>query len=274
MLISRDTPIAQVPELDSEHVKQNCLRLARLGLLDLIENIPNFFDSLKREFEAGAPSPEASVSDEGVIELPWEFVLKVLMLQSATAQYLHAVSHLLRGHSIEMFGHVRTMAENAGVAYLSLRTPSIAVSYIHTGEEYRKQTISSSILPKNDPLTSQLNEDFKTASRMFHSNFESLAGKIRTSVRHTETEGMFENAMNYYDDDAEQGRFYLRHALWFLAVSSRILRLLAVSCAVPTDALWYTRIEQFERAVATHTQAISKKTFPNAWKGYLEKDAT
>ena len=32
MLISKDTPIARVLELDSEHVKQNYLKLARLGL--------------------------------------------------------------------------------------------------------------------------------------------------------------------------------------------------------------------------------------------------
>jgi hypothetical protein len=274
MLVSKDTPIARVLELDSEHVKQNCLKLTRLGLLDLIEDIPKLFDSLRREFETRTPSPEASVSDEGVIELPWEFVLKVLMLQSAHAQYLHAATHLLRGHSIEVFGHLRTMVENAGVSYLSLTAPSIAVSYIQGGKAYRDQTISSKILPKTDPLTKQLNEDFTVASQMFHSNFVSLAGRIRSSVRHTETGGTFENAMDYYDDAAEQGRFYLRHVLWLLAVSSRALRVLAASCELPTDALWYTRIEHFERAAAARWQAIAPKTFPNAWRRHFEKNAT
>ena len=63
MLVSRDTPIVRVLELDSEHVKQNCLKLVRLGLLDLIDDIPKLFDSLRREFETGTPSPEASVSE-------------------------------------------------------------------------------------------------------------------------------------------------------------------------------------------------------------------
>lgn len=274
MPFSKDSPIARVLELDSKHLKQNCLKLSRLGLLDLIEDIPKLFDSLRREFESGTQSPEASVSDEGVIELPLEFVLRVLMLQSALAQYLHAVTHLLRGHSLEIFGHLRTMVENAGVAYLTFTTPSIAASYIEGGKEYRDQTIRSKILPKTDPLTSQLNEDFAVASKMFHSNFGSLAGKIRTSVRHTDTGGTFENAMEYYDDDAEHGRFYLRHALWLLAVSARTLRVLAASCAVPTDALWHTRIEHFEQAAAARWQAIGPKTFPNAWRRHFEKGAT
>lgn len=264
MAFSKDSPIARVLELDSEHLKENCLKLSRLGLLDLIENIPKLFDSLRREFEAGTPPPEASVSDEGAIELPWDFVLKVLMLQSALAQYLHAVTHLLRGHSLEIFGHLRTMVENAGVAYLAFTSPSIAASYIEGGKEYRDQTISSKILPNSDPLTSQLNEDFAVASKMFHSNFMSVAGKIRTSFRHTDTKVTFENAMEYYDDDAEQGRFYLRHTLWLLAVTARTLRVLAASCAVQTNALWYTRIEQFERAAAARWQAIAPRTFPNA----------
>ena len=181
------------------------------------------------------------MSDEGVIELPWDFVLKVLMLQSALAQYLHAVTHLFRGHSLEIFGHLRTMVENAGVAYLAFTTPSIAASYIEGRKDYRDQTISSKILPKTDPLTSQLNEDFAVASKMFHSNFMSLAGKIRTSVRHTDIGGTFENAMEYYDDDAEHGRFYLRHALWLLAVSAPTLRVLSASCAVKKESLWYKR---------------------------------
>ena len=60
MLISRDTHIAQVLELDSEHVKRTLFLIARFGLLDLIEDIPNLFDSLRPEFETGIPSPEAS----------------------------------------------------------------------------------------------------------------------------------------------------------------------------------------------------------------------
>ena len=35
MLVSKDTPIARVLELDAEHVKQNCLKLARLGLVSV-----------------------------------------------------------------------------------------------------------------------------------------------------------------------------------------------------------------------------------------------
>lgn len=109
---------------------------------------------------------------------------------------------------------------------------------------------------------------------MFHSNFMSVAGKIRTSVRHADTGGTFENAMEYYDDDAEQGLFYLRHTLWLFAVTARTLRVLAASCSVQTDALWYTRIEQFEQAAAARWQAIAPKTFPNAWRRHFEKETT
>ena len=148
----------------------------------LLENVCTLSDALPREVEADLQTtgadPFSRVDSSGNTIEAWDFILRSFMLQSAEMQYLHAVGHLMRGHSLELFGHARTMIENAGIAYLSRTEPDLGHIYLGlSAGNYRSRTASAKILPTSDPLTAALNEAFAYASEIFHSNFISVAGQ-------------------------------------------------------------------------------------------------
>ncbi len=97
--------------------------------MELLEEVCTLFEAIPKEtqalFNATRVNPYIRKTASGS-ERAWDFVLRVMMAQSAHDQFLHATGHLLRGHSFQIFGHVRTMIENAGVAHRSLAEPDLA----------------------------------------------------------------------------------------------------------------------------------------------------
>lgn len=215
------------------------------------EEITTLLNSLPREVEAHHRSsgvdPFARTDASGAVVEAWDFLLRVFMLQSAGMQFLHAVGHLLRGHSLEIFGHARTMIEDAGIAYLSKSEPDLGGVYLgRQPGDYRARTASARILPKSDPLTSDLNDAFTRASQIFHSNFLSIAGRIQTDFKVERGKRDFYNEMQFHDINPADPTFFLRNAGWLIRTPSRVLRLFASAFSLP-DCVWYRRLEQFER---------------------------
>jgi hypothetical protein len=176
----------------------------------------------------------------------WDFILRTYLFQSAGMQFLYAVGHLLRGHSFEIFGHARTIIESAGIAYLSKTEPDLGDLYLHSSDKsYRNRTGSSKILPKNDPLTSDLRGTFDYASEVFHANFSSVAGRIKTEFTVAKGKRDFRNEMMFHDVDGKNPELFFGHAVWLIRLSARVLRLFASAFSLP-DCVWYRRLEQFE----------------------------
>lgn len=238
-----------------------------------LEEVSILFNSLPREIEAdlrrSEVDPFARPDGSGGFVESFDFLLRILMLQSAGMQSLHAAGHLLRGHSLELFGHSRTMIENAGIAYLSKSEPDLGEVYIRRQSGYRNRTASTRILPVTDPLTSDLNVDFAKASEMFHSNFIAVASRITTRFCESETKRDFSNEMRFHDLNGDDPSFFLRHAGWLLRVSGRVLRLFAAAFGLP-DCVWYRRLEQFDRSSETTLTRLHPQLFPkgsgSAWE--------
>jgi hypothetical protein len=234
--------------LDCDHINVGESRklLESVGLMAPLEQVSSLFNSLPRWVEAdlrnSGVDPFARPDGAGGYIDTFDFLLRILMLQSAGMQFLHAVGHLLRGHSLELFGHARTMIENAGIAYLSKAEPDLGELYIRRQGDYRSRTGSSKILPVGDALTSDLNEAFSKASEMFHSNFISVAARIRTQFHERDTKRDFSNEMKFHDIDGEDPTFFLQHAGWLIRQSGRVLRLFAAAFGLP-DCVWYRRLE-------------------------------
>ncbi|MBI1815885.1 MAG: hypothetical protein HYR72_12975 [Deltaproteobacteria bacterium] len=277
---SDDNPIWHVLDNDQHEVEQNRRYLREMGLVTFIEQLPLLFDSLRRELEVAPEGVSTPLTcwlntDGGPTPAP-DFVLRVLMFQSAHSQYLHAAAHLLRGQSLELFGHARTMIENAGIAYLSRSKPELASLYLTADGQYQKLTKSWAILPKDDPLMGKLNAAFELASSMFHSNFVAVAGKIRTTVSLSESTATFENAMEYRDREGDGGRLYLRHVAWLIATTYRVLRVLAASFSLG-ESVWHRRMEIFDEEFHALIDRLGPETLvfaPGKSSATYEHDTT
>ena len=239
--------------------ERNRLELWKLlhlnGLLAPMEKVSSLFDSIQeavqRVLAGRGANPFVRDADSGQ-EIAWDFLLEVYMAQSAAAQFLHAAGHLLRGHSFEIFGHARTMIESAGVAYLVRKEPDLADAYIDIDRrhEYKRRTGSDRILPKADPLTAGLNEQFAIASRTFHSNFVAISGRVQAQFTDT-TPGtfVFQNAMKFHDIDPYKPDLFLAHSCWLVATSAKVLQLFARVFGLEADP-WSREVSQLEVAVS------------------------
>ena len=187
----------------------------------------------------------------------WDFLLQIVMTQSASMQFLHATGHLLRGHTFELFGHARTMIENAGVAYRTRSTPALGEIYFdrQDTEEFARWTSSGRILPVNDPLTQHLNHAFKVASQIFHSNLVSVVGRMRFNLREEGNHTSYEHLRAFHDANPQDHAGFLRNAAWLIQITGQVLRLLSASFALP-DCIWYRRLEQFEVQMDSAFQRI------------------
>jgi hypothetical protein len=134
-------PIWKAIEFDQANVEESRKLLESRGLMALLERIPSLFDVLPREIEAAhhgsGDNPYVRTDASGQQTEAWDFILQVYMVQSAGMQFLHAVGHLLRGHSYELFGHVCTMIEAAGIAYLAKSEPDLGDAYLDLGSSQR-----------------------------------------------------------------------------------------------------------------------------------------
>jgi hypothetical protein len=262
-----DHPIWKTLEFDQANIEESRKLLESRGLVVLLERIPSLFDALPREIEAvhreSGQNPYVRKDASGTDTEAWGFILQVYMVQSAGMQFLHAAGHLLRGHSYETFGHARTMIESAGIAYLAKLEPDLGDAYLDLvrRKEFRNRTSSDKILPKSDGLTKDLNDEFSTASSIFHSNFVSIAGRIGTQFTTTNGKIDFSNEMKFHDIDADNPREYLMHAGWLVRTSARVLRLFGAAFSLP-DCVWYRRLETFETDVQTRLEALRRELFP------------
>lgn len=258
-------PIWYTLDCDQINAAESRKLLESVGLMAPLEEVSSLFNSLPREVEADLRSsgvdPFARADDSGDFVDTFDFLLRILMLQSAGMQFLHAVGHLLRGHSLELFGHARTMIENAGIAYLSKAEPDLGEVYIRRQSEYRSRTTSAKILPTADPLTAELNEAFSKASEMFHSNFISVAARIRTQFHENDGKRDFSNEMKFHDIDADDPKFFLQNAGWLVRQSGRVLRLFAAAFGLP-DCVWYRRLERFEQESMATLERLRPQLFP------------
>ncbi len=253
-------PIWTTLDHDHHNVGESRKLLETERLMSLREEITTLLNSLPREVEAHLRSsgvdPFARSDASGNVVEAWDFILRGFMLQSAGVQFLYAVAHLLRGHSLEIFGHARTMIENAGIAYLSKSEPDLGGVYLgRQPGDYRARTTSARILPKSDPLTSDLSDAFAHASQIFHSNFLSIAGRIHTDFKVERGKRDFYNEMKFHDIDPDDPTFFLRNAGWLIRTASRVLRLFASAFSLP-DCVWYRRLEQFERSMMAEFERL------------------
>ena len=171
-----DNPIWNTLSIDQESIgRWRCL-LEETGLMALFETVPGLFGALPREVEAAVDRENflslfVRTEVDGSHVPAWDFILRVVLMQSSSMQFLHCMGHLLRGHTPEVFGHARTMIENAGISYLSKTEPDLGELYFFKKGDpsFKRRTGSAKILPTSDPVTAQLNESFRLSSELFHS---------------------------------------------------------------------------------------------------------
>ena len=168
------------------------------------------------------------------------FLLRVFMHQSADMQYLYASHHLLRGHGGEIHGHLRTMIENAGVAYRSREDPKLGELYI-SGQirEFRKRTPSGRILPPDDPLTERLNGLFAYCSKNIHSNFLSMYDRTKTDLSREGDRGHLQHVVRFQDVDPNDLVTLLRPALVLISVGVEALNVIAHGFQLPAEHPWF-----------------------------------
>lgn len=251
-MTSEQNPIWKTLADDEENVSWSRRLLEETGLMGLFEAVPGLFAALPREVEAASREDPLAIFvrtlPDGQHVPAWDFILRVTLIQSASMQFLHCMGHLLRGHSLEIFGHARTMIENAGISYLSKTEPDLGELYKDGDSSFKNRTASARILPPTDPVTAQLNESFRLSSELFHSNFVSVIGRTAYAFEHRDERFNFSNTMNFHDVDPDKPEIFLRNATWLLRASVRVLRVFAAAFGLP-DCVWYRRLEQIERDV-------------------------
>jgi hypothetical protein len=265
-----DHPLWRVLQIDELNREQLARLLEAEGLLPSYDQVPRLFEALPSAVQArnqgSGRNPFVRQAPDGSSIRTWDFALRIFMAQSAHAQFLQAASHLLRGHSLEIFGHARTMIENSGVAFLSSAEPDLADAYLETSRraEYKDRTGSGKILPKNDPRTADLNEAFGVASRTFHSNFVSIAGRMESEFAETPADKVsFVSTMKYHDVDARDPRQFLMHACWLIGVTGLVLRLFAVAFGIE-DTEWAKRVADLQAQVRDACGALHPRLFGGA----------
>lgn len=244
-----ENPIWKTIEYDEKNVAISRQVLVDFCLLDLLERIPELFRALPREVEAAlddnGDGPFTRKTADGQDEPALDFILRLLMLQSAEIEFLHSVGHLLRGHSQQLYGHARTMIENAGVAYLSKRQPDLGHEFLQGNRTFRRRTTSEKILPKGDSLTKSLNEAFAIASTKFHANLVSMAGRLKTEFSAADKGGTFRSTLAFHDVEKERSDTFLRNAAWLTKTAASVLRVFGSAFGLP-DCIWYERLALFE----------------------------
>jgi hypothetical protein len=250
-MADHEHPIWDTIAIDHHNVTVSRQGLTHYGLMALLESVPPLFTALPREVVAAAQSAGRTLFERvniaGNRTPAWDFLLQIVMTQSASMQFLHATGHLLRGHTFELFGHARTMIENAGVAYLTRSTPELGELYFNQQdtEAFARRTCSGRILPVNDPLTQPLNHAFKVASQIFHSNLVAVVGRMNFNLREEGDRLAYEHLIAFHDAKPQDHAGFLRNAAWLIQITGQVLRLLGASFALP-DCIWYRRLEQFE----------------------------
>ena len=264
-------PIWETIEKDEEMISLTRKLLAEWKLLPLFERVPPLFSSMMRENEQQSQHrPELLLTEEdGSKGLNWDCVLRIFMAQSASMQFLYAMGHLLRGHLSEINGHIRTMIECSGIAYLARIRPELKLGTLYhcDDKKYRKVTRKNDLFPERpkdsviiDPIA-DLRADLRTlydrASWMFHSNLAAVVSKVDVRVESTKESSLrFENTMSFHDA-ATNERLYVVQAGSFASTVFRVLRLFAAAFELP-DGIWRRRLAEYEREMKTAFSKITK----------------
>jgi hypothetical protein len=109
-------PILRTVTVDRARLTELAPLLSQHGLMRILEGISSRFEelSLATQTPPGARKfVHLRETADGFVPA-FDFVLKVYMAQSAHAQFLHCVGHLLRGHSFEVFGHAANYGRKLG----------------------------------------------------------------------------------------------------------------------------------------------------------------
>jgi len=176
--------LLQTLENDQSNLTGILEQFRQNGILTLFERMLNLISGLSVDVqEHVSSSPGPFIRSSGIIAVPWELKLRMHMIHSAWNQFMFAIGHLLRAQASESYGHVRRAIEGAGVAYLAKSKPDIAELY-GTGDEkkFRNSTGTNTLLPPEDPFTSDLNRMVREASSQVHNNFRSLAKRLEEEL--------------------------------------------------------------------------------------------
>lgn len=261
-------PLWDILDVDESNVRDIQVALERLHLMGLLEEVVTLIDSLVREITPGSdPSDENRFlrrDADGAERKNWNVFLRMVMLHSARDEYLHALSHVLRGHSHELFGHARAMIENVGVAYLSKSEPELGEVYFgYKKGNYRTRTGSTKILPESDKLTRDLGTAFKLASELTHANFVAAANRFDNDFAAEGDEIKALTSMFFHDVEREEMVPFVRNVGWLLRTAARVLRLFGAAFSLP-DCVWYRRLELFERGVGEALSEVRPHVLPES----------
>jgi hypothetical protein len=233
------------------------------GLFPLLERVPMLFSGFSRavgEYAARTGQRDGA----GLGNLPIEqarevHILQAHMFQLAFHQYLHATSHLLRGHLYEVFAHLRTMVEASGIAYLALSEPRLTEYYFDVDKwhDYKYATRSRALFPESPRVAADLGKDFALASKMLHSNFASIAGRNKTQTTVNGDEMIIASEMYFHcPQDPEAQTELVRVAASLLAISFRVLLLFKESFQLDSES-WSAQLEAFQTDVRMATDRLS-----------------
>jgi hypothetical protein len=255
------TPMEEIFEKDGINDAASRRFFASQGFLGLLEAPIGLFESLAHEYDSGLRDGSIDAPTIGVEEgKRWDknALMRMVLLQLARMEYCHALSHLLRGHARAMHGHLRTMVESAGRAYLSKTDAELGELFFSPAEEdqkrFRDKTKSGAILPKDDPLTEKLNELFKFLSNMFHASLMSVVKSGNLEFKREDGANIFRSTMILHDAAADGENYFLLYAVWVMGLVEMSLRVFGSALSLP-DGVWYRRIEIFHENKARRIKA-------------------
>jgi hypothetical protein len=240
--------LTKVFELDVHNADISLKALRHYGVCDLLESMPALFEVFLREVEQhlsiSIRDQLTRIEPDGSRRPAWDTILRLYMALSAHQQFVFAAGHLLRGHVSEVYGHVRRAVEGAGIAYLTRSEPDIGKIFIDGDHKaLRNRTPTGKILPRDNPLTVDLNTTIANASGLVHNNLGSFVNRTQHALSDQGQKGVFKLEMTFYE--AHDQQYLLRTAIWLLRAAERVARLLAASIDLP-DGIWYRRLELFQ----------------------------
>ena len=163
---------------DQNIVESRLDQFGAIGILELFDRMLKLMNDLISEVEAyGKPDLSRKPTDSS--RNVDNDRLRLHMLGVVLGQFMFAFSHVCRAQPSEAYGHMRRAIEAAGIAYTAKSEPDIGKVYARGDEKaFWRRIKRHRILPKDDPMTHELNRMMEQASSKLHSNLQSVAGHI------------------------------------------------------------------------------------------------
>lgn len=258
-----NNPIYQTLEMDELNIQVSKRQFASFGILPLLERIPGLFDALEAEIQGHLrqktlPYLQRRVEEDRA-KVDLSFQVAIFMFQLARNQFLYTMGHLLRGHTMEVFPHLRSMIECVGYAKIISTKPDLAELYLDGDvKSFKKRTASNELFPKGTPISEHLKSLYDSCSESTHNNLTNLVMRHKLSYETESGEPEFSSAVLFHDAEDDALEHVLMRALYVAYACHRTLGFFTEVFELP-DSVIHRRLDQFEKDRLESLKALKKK---------------